>query len=164
MSIGGGSFNGFSDLVVSNCTFNGTDSAIRIKTGRGNSGVVSNLVYVNLTIDTVKNPIYINDYYPERNAPKDPANATNAPVTERTPVNTHILIANVSITNCPNGGTLHGVPEMPISDVTFSNVTISAKTGMKIYYANNVKFINSKITADSGKNLITYQADVAGLQ
>jgi polygalacturonase len=164
MSIGGGSFNGLSDLVVSNCTFNGSDAAIRIKTGRGNSGVVSNLVYRSLSINNVKNPIYINDYYPERNAPKNPADSTTEPVTERTPVNTHIFIGDVTITGCPNGGTIYGVPEMPISDVTFSNVTVSAKTGMKIYYANNVKFINSKITADAGKNLITYKADVAGLQ
>lgn len=164
MSLGGGSFNGLSDLVVSNCTFTDTDSGIRIKTGRGNSGVVSNLTYVNLTMNGVKNPIYINDYYPERNAPKNPADSTTEPVTERTPVNTHILIGNVSITNCPTGGTIYGVPEMPISDMTFSNVTISAKTGMKIYFARNVKFINSKIIAESGKNLMLYNADVTGLE
>jgi polygalacturonase len=164
MSIGGGSFNGLDNLIVSNCTFNGADSAIRIKTGRGNSGLVHHLVYEDLTITSVKNPIYINDYYPERNAPKNPADATNEPVTERTPINREILIRNVTITDCPNAGTIRGVPEMPIADVTFTNVTISAQTGMKIYDARNIRFINSTITAATGKNLTTYNADVTGLE
>ena len=56
------------------------------------------------------------------------------------------------------------LPEMPVSDVTFSNVTISAQTGMKIYHARGVRFINSKITAESGKALMTYDAEVTGLE
>jgi len=43
-------------------------------------------------------------------------------------------------------------------------VTISAATGMKIYHAREVRFINSKITVQSGKALTTYNADVTGLE
>jgi polygalacturonase len=164
MSIGGGSFNGVEDLIVSNCTFNGTDSAIRIKTGRGNAGLVQNLTYENLTISNVRNPIYINDYYPERNAPKDPSTEQAEPVTERTPINKNITIRDVTITGCPNAGTIRGVPEMPVSDFSLINVNISAATGMKIYHARNIRFINSKIIAAAGKALTTYDADVTGLE
>ena len=164
MSIGGGSFNGVENLTVSNCTFNGTDAGIRIKTPRGNGGLAQNLTYENITMTNVKNPIYINDYYPERTAPKDPSTEKAEPVTDRTPIIKNVIIRDLTVTNCPNAGTIQGVPEMPISDMTFSNVNISAKTGMKIYRAKGIRFINSKITAENGKSLITYDAEVTGLE
>ena len=164
MSVGGGTFNGLDNLIVSNCTFNGTDSGIRIKTVRGNGGLLQNATYEHLTMTDVKNPIYINDYYPERNAPKDPATEKAEPVNDRTPVNKNITIRDVTISDCPNAGTIRGLPEMPIASLTFSNVTITAKTGMKIYHARGVRFINSKISVESGKALTTYNAEVAGLE
>jgi polygalacturonase len=164
MSIGGGSANGVEDLTVSNCTFNGTDSGIRIKTSRGNGGLLQNLTYENITMTKVKNPIYINDYYPERNAPKDPSTEKAGPVTDRTPVNKNITIKNLIVTDCPNAGTIRGLPEMPISNVTLSNVNISAGTGLKIYHARGIHFINSRIVPESGKALITFNAEVTGLE
>jgi polygalacturonase len=163
MSIGGGSFNGVEDLTVSNCTFDGTDSGIRIKTPRGNGGLAQNFTYENITMTNVKNPVYINDYYPERDAPKDPSTETAKPVTDRTPIIKKITIRNLTVTNCPNAGTIQGIPEMPVADMTFSNVTISAETGMKIYHARGIRFINSKITVENGKALMTYDAKVTGL-
>jgi polygalacturonase len=164
ISIGSGTFNGLENLTVSNCTFNGTDSGIRIKTLRGKGGLLQNVTYENITMTDVKNPIYINDYYPERNAPKDPSTETAGPVTGLTPMNKNITIRDLTVTNCPNAGTIRGLPEMPIAAMTFSNVNISAKTGLKIYHAREVRFINSKITVESGKALTTYNAEVTGLE
>ena len=98
-----------------------------------------------------KSPISIVDYYPERNAPKDPATEKAEPVTDRTPFLQNIIIRNVTATDCPNAGIIRGLPEAPIDGLTFSNVTISAKTGMKIYHAKGVRFVESKITAENGK-------------
>jgi hypothetical protein len=53
---------------------------------------------------------------------------------------------------------------MPISDMTFSDLTISAKTGMKNYRAKRIHFINSKVTAESGKALMIYDAEATGLE
>ena len=164
MSVGGGTANGLENLTVSNCTFNGTDSGIRIKTPRGNGGLLQNAVYENITMHDVKNPIYINDYYPERTAPKDPATEKAEPVTDRTPITKDIMIRNVTITDSPNAGTIQGLPEAPISNLIFSNVNISAKTGMIIYHARGVQFINSKITVADGKSLITYDAEISGMK
>jgi len=114
--------------------------------------------------DIVKSPISIVDYYPERNAPVDPSTEKPEAITDRTPFNQNIIIRNVTATDCPNAGIIRGLPEAPIDGLTFSNVTLSAKTGMKIYHAKNVRFTNSKITAEIGKTLITFDADVAGLK
>lgn len=165
MSIGSGSAGGIEDLTVSNCTFNQTDYGIRIKTGRGNGGRLRNCTYENLTLTAMgKSPISIVDYYPERNAPKDPSIEKAELVNDRTPFNQKITFRNLTATDCPNAGIIRGLPEAPIDGLTFSNVTISAKTGMKIYHARQVRFTGSKITVESGKPLLTFDADVTGLE
>jgi polygalacturonase len=164
MSIGSGTDGGIEDLTVRDCVFDQTDSGIRIKTLRGRGGLLQNLIYENLKMKTVKNPIYIIDWYPERNAPKDPATEKPEPVTDKTPLNRNITIRNVTATDCPTAGTIRGLPEAPVTSVTLSNVNIAAKAGMKIYHAKDIKFIGSKITVESGKVLTTFNAEVAGLE
>jgi len=151
-------------LMVSDCTFDSTDSGIRIKTLRGRGGLLQNLVYENLTMTRVKNPIFIIDYYPEREAPKDPAMEKTQEVTERTPINKNIAIRNVTASDCTNAGTIRGLPEAPISDVTLTNVKISAKTGMKIYFAKGIRFIDSKIDVRQDTQANLYEAEVTGLE
>ena len=163
-SVGSGTAGGLEDLLVSDCTFDQTDAGIRIKTLRGNGGLLQNCTYENLRMTAVKNPIYIIDWYPERNAPKDPATEKPEPVTDRTPFNRNIIIRNVTATNCPTAGTIRGLPEAPITNLTLVNVNLSAKTGMKIYHARNIKFTGSKITVENGDALATFDADVTGLK
>src|ERR1019366_6189124 len=161
-SIGGGTLGGVEDYAVSNCSFNGTDAAIRIKTVRGNGGLLQHFTYDNLTMTSVKRPVYIIDYYPERTAPKDPVTETNAPVTSTTPITRDITIRNVTITDCPTAGIIRGLPEMPIANITFSNVNISTKSGMTIYRARGIQFTNSTIKVERGNPLELFDAEVSG--
>jgi polygalacturonase len=163
-SIGSGTVGGIEDMTVSNCTFAQTDSGIRIKSGRDRGGLLQNITYENLKMTDVKNPIYIFDYYPERTAPKDPATEKSEPITKRTPINKNITIRNVLARDCPTAGTIRGLPEMPIDGMTLSNVNLSAKRGLIIYHARNIRFEKSKITVQEGKPLITYDAEVTGLE
>jgi polygalacturonase len=164
MSIGGGSLNGLEDLTVSNCTFTGTDSGIRIKTGRGNGGLLRHLTYENLTMTRVRNPIYINDYYPERNAPKDPATETAEAAGPRTPFCEDVVIRNVMATNCQTAGTIRGLPEAPISGLLLTNVSLSAETGMKIHDVRAMRFAASKIRVQTGEPATTFNAQIEGLE
>ena len=165
MSIGGGSAGGLENLTVSNCSFDQTDRAIRIKSPRGNGGLVSHCVYENITMSNIKKcPISLMDYYPESGAPKDPATEQAQPLGEFTPQMRDIVIRNLSATNCPNAGIIYALPEAPIDGLTFSNVNISAQKGMVIYHAKNVRFENSNITVAKGQKLITFEAEVSGLK
>jgi len=163
MSIGGGSAGGLDGLTVSNCTFVDTDAGIRIKTPRGNGGLVQNATYENLTMNAVKRPIYIIDWYPERNAPQDPATERPEAVTPATPLIRHIVIRNMSATNCPTAGVIRGLPEAPIRDVLLTNVHISAQTGLLLYYATDVKSADSSIHAEEGRDVTTFSAQVERL-
>jgi polygalacturonase len=163
MSIGGGSAGGLDGLTVSNCAFADTDAGIRIKTPRGNGGLVQHAVYEDLTMNEVKRPIYIIDWYPERNAPADPATEKPEPLTPTTPLIQHIVIRNVTATNCPTAGIIRGLPEAPITDVLLTNIHISAQSGLLLYYATDVKFVDSSIHADEGKDVTTFSARMQGL-
>ncbi len=165
MSVGGGSAGGLEDLRVTHCSFNHTDYGIRIKTLRGNGGLLQNCLYENLQMTAIqKSPISIQDYYPESNAPKNPATETTAPIHDSTPINRHLIIRNLNATDCPNAGILRGLPEAPIEDVTFENVHLSARSGMVIDHARAIKFLHSSISTGKGPALITYDAQVTGLK
>jgi polygalacturonase len=164
MSIGGGSAGGVENLTVKNCTFNHTDYGIRIKTLRGNGGLVQNCTYKNLMMTAInKCPISIMDYYPESKAPEDPSTVQSVPVNGRTPLYHNIVIRNVTATDCPNAGEIYCLPEAPLDGLTFINVHLSAERGMIIYHARNVSFSRSSITAQTGDKLKTYDATVTGL-
>ena len=163
MSVGSGTAGGLDGLVVSHCTFADTDAGIRIKTPRGNGGLLQNATYENLTMNNVKRPIYIIDWYPERNAPKDPATETPEALTPTTPQNQHIVIRNVTATNCPQAGIIRGLPEAPITDVLLTNVQISAKAGLLLYHAKDIKFVDSKIRVEKGQSVTTFNAQVEGV-
>ena len=165
MSVGGGSAGGLEDLLVDNCSFYQTDYGIRIKTLRGNGGVLTNCIYENLSMIAIRiSPISILDYYPERDAPADPATETAVPITDRTPLNCNIVIQNVIATDCANAGVIRGLPEAPIDGLTFSNVNLFAQSGMTIYHGRGVRFVDSSIKATHGQTLTTFDATVTGLK
>jgi len=163
MSVGSGTVGGLANLTVSHCTFDGTDSGIRIKTRRGKGGRLQHVLYENLTMNAVKNPIYLIDWYPEHDAPKDPATETAEPVDAFTPWFKDVIICNLTATNCATAGTIRGLPEAPITGLSLTNVSISAETGMKIYHAAGIQFAGSTIRAKKGPVLITCDAQIEGL-
>jgi polygalacturonase len=138
------------------------DSGIRLKSARDRGGLVQNLTYSNLTITDVTNPIFITSYYPTM--PTDPTVDTAQAITATTPIWQDITLSNITITGSPNAGVLWGLPEEPISNVTFSNVKIQATKGMEIFHAKGISFTNgSSITVSSGAQATVYDATVTGM-
>ncbi|KAG6702431.1 hypothetical protein I3842_07G034200 [Carya illinoinensis] len=52
-----------SDITVSDSVIKQSDNAVRIKTWQGGSGAVSAVTFHNIQMDTVRNPIIIDQYY-----------------------------------------------------------------------------------------------------
>ena len=94
LSIGGYTQGGVQNLLVDQCTFNGTQYGIRWKSGRDRGGTNSNLTYSNITMTGIlAYPFYLTSWYPA-NLP--PASDTAAPVSATTPYWENITLQNIT--------------------------------------------------------------------
>ncbi|MDQ1068732.1 pectinesterase family protein [Streptomyces canus] len=128
LSIGSFTGGGIYDINIHDNTLTGTSAGVRIKTARGRGGNVHDVTYRNLTMTDVRTPILITGYYPRVPADGDAAQA----ITSTTPHYHDITIANVTATGADTAGQIIGVPEQPITGLTLSSVSISAKTGLTV--------------------------------
>lgn len=150
------------NVLVDNCRFDGTESAIRMKSDRTRGGGERNITYSNLTISGVKNPLYITSYYPR--TPKHPEDDQAVPVTAKTPLWENVVIRNVKIIDCERAGIIWGVPEQRISDLILDNVQIEAQKNFIINNAKNVKFMNgSSIKTPGCEAIKTYNSTFSGI-
>ncbi len=161
-SIGSITTKGVSQLQVEYLTLDGTTSGIRLKSDRGNGGLVKGVSYAHVTMTGVENPILITSYYPT--LPADPKSDPAQPVGAGTPQWQDITLTDVKATGSKNGGTIWGLPEAKVSALTLDGVTIAAATGMQIFHADGVTFKGgSTVTPASGNAVTTYDAVVTGI-
>ncbi|MCG1021861.1 glycoside hydrolase family 28 protein [Sutcliffiella horikoshii] len=118
---------GIRNVTVSNCIFIGTDRGIRIKTNRARGAYIENILVNNIYMEDVFCPFSINSFYRYGVDENDPTmNSLEAiPVSEKTPKVKHIRLSNVTAKKCrAAAGFVHGLPEMPVQDISLSNVHI----------------------------------------
>ncbi len=133
LSIGSEISGGVQNVRAERITFNGTDNGIRIKSGRDRGNDIGNFVFRDITMENVKNAIILTQYY---GAPKRPIEEEQPqPVTSLTPHFHDITIENVKAAGGQNAGVIEGLPESPIKNLILRNVSIGAKKGMPISYA-----------------------------
>ena len=162
MSIGSETLGGVRNVAVKNCTFENTESGIRIKSARGRGGIVENATYSDITMKNVGLPINITAYYPK--IPKDSNDMQPVTATSATPMYKKIYITNLIATSPKNAGLIIGVPESPLSDIVLENVHITAPKGLTV---RNAKVIlkNVKIETQEGPPFILESgAVVEGLE
>src|SRR5439155_8212100 len=137
VSIGGQTNVGLDGMVVTNCTFNGTSSAIRFKADPTQGGPVQNVTFSNLTMTNVTYPILFYSYYNVLGSPGatsgssqiTPAkvntwNATppNSLAASTIPTWQNITITNLTVTNASGYSTIWG---LPLANALIANVTLS---------------------------------------
>ncbi|MGN6367825.1 MAG: glycoside hydrolase family 28 protein [Phycisphaerae bacterium] len=124
ISIGSGTAEGVSEMMVRRCTIDGADNGIRIKSMRGAGGLVENVRYSDITMKNVANAIVLDLNYTDNNRPDfkgDP---------QKVPTIRNVLIENVTVKNARNAGKIAGLPESKITDVTLKNVHITAEKAL----------------------------------
>ena len=165
-----GDVRGVHDLLVSNCTFNGTENGIRMKSDRDIGGLIQNLRYLDIAMTNVGYPIMIYSFYETVGTPNfiTPSIAVaDGPqqVITTTPIWQNILISNLTATASTGvniTGIIWGRQEAPVSNLTLCSVNISApgKT-FAIYNARGIQIVNSQFTTDGSTNTLTlYNAQV----
>ena len=166
VSIGSGTEGGVSNLTVINCTFNNTESGIRIKSDRERGGYVHNLAYLNLRMTNVDVPILIYAAYSATNkefrdlnklTPDIAAGYPAHEIIPRTPIYADTTFSNITATAAAGhrAGLIWGLPEMNVSNVLLERVHITADKPFGIYDAQNVRLVNTKIITPKGVNPIS---------
>lgn len=137
---------GIRNVVADNITCDGTQMGIRIKSQRGRGGVVENVRFDNWTMKDVGQAINVTSYY----LMEGEVRSSQEPVSEKTPVFRDIAISHVSIQDARVAIDIEGLPELPISGLRISDVTASAKVGMKAFNTAALELHNVQIDAESG--------------
>lgn len=141
--IGSEMSGGVKKLTISNCVFNGTDAGIRLKASRGRGGVVEEIRVDNIVMNDIQKNAFIFDlFYDKASKPE--------PVSERTPVFRNIHISNVTGSNIQKIGYITGIEEMPIEEISFSNINMSGKRGFTAKTAKNIQFHNVDFAVEKG--------------
>ncbi len=134
ISIGSGTAVGIHNMLVRNCTFDGTDNGIRIKSMRGAGGPVDNIRYTNIRMKNVTNAIVLDMNYVDNNRPDFKGDPTKVPAFR------DILIDHVTIEGSRNAGKITGLPESPIANITLQDVTLTAENDIVTKDAQNITY------------------------
>lgn len=124
ISVGSEIAGGAQNIVADDIHFKGTDNGVRIKANRDRGNDVSNVTFRNITMEDVRTPILISEYYPHMLA--DPDDKPQ-PVQRLTPHFHDIVVENLTATGALNTGVVIGLPESPVKNVLLKNVHVQGK-------------------------------------
>ncbi|HYR94614.1 MAG TPA: glycoside hydrolase family 28 protein [Methylomirabilota bacterium] len=115
------------NVVISNCVMTETECGIRIKTRRGRGGVIEDVRASNIVMREVALPFTVNLFY---NAYRkgDPVvtDKRARPIDPGTPRVRRIRFGEITAEDAQYAAAfLYGLPEMPIEDVSFRDVSIA---------------------------------------
>ncbi len=155
ISIGSGTRNGLSHIIVRRISFDGTDNGLRIKSYRGNGGEVHDIQYSDIVMKNVRRPFDINMLYNgNANTPTDVGPREASGQTNALPNFYDIHVTNLTVTRSPLAGRILGLPEQPANNITFTNVKIQANRGFLVQDGKNITFDNVQIDAAVGDPLV----------
>lgn len=147
-TIGSEMSGGVRNVLVRNCTFVGTELGLRFKTARGRGGVVENIHMHGIRMSgIVGSAIDFNFFYFSEGQVAAPV----PPVDEGTPIFRNILFEDIVSRGSKGAFTLRGLPEMPLRDITFRDVSLSAATGADLAHADGIVFERVSIRPQRGQ-------------
>jgi polygalacturonase len=132
-------------ITISNCVFDGTDRGIRIKSARGRGGIVEEIRVSNIVMKNIREQAIVLDLQYTK--------TTVEPVSERTPRFRNIHFSNIT-GQVNQAAYLNGLEEMPIENITFSDINLDAKSGFSISNSNKIEFHNVQINTEIGAGVI----------
>ncbi len=155
--IGSEMSGGVRNMIVRNCTFQGTDVGLRFKTARGRGGMVENIWVDGITMTDIAGQAILFDMYymakdpvPQTGESSTPPVIAAQPLNEGTPQFQHFYIKNVVCKGAETAILVRGLPEMSIKDISLENIVIEAHKGLICQEAENIRFKNvTLLTTDT---------------
>ncbi|MDR2936511.1 MAG: glycoside hydrolase family 28 protein [Rikenellaceae bacterium] len=139
-------------VTIANCVFDGTDRGIRLKASRERGGTVEEIRVSNVVMKNIKNMAFEFNLLYDRNIPEGPVN-------EKTPTFRNIHIAGVTASEVNRAGEITGISEMPVQNLSFSNINMTARTGFNITTARQIEFHDVTVDAETGPSFNVRDAE-----
>ncbi len=166
--IGSEMSGGVKNVTISNCVFIGTDRGIRLKSRRGRGGVVENIRVTNVVMEKVLCPFILNLFYSGDGNWESEAlfDKQQNPVTASTPRFQHIHFNHITAYEVEHAaGFIYGLPEMPIKDISFNDVSVSmtpdAQAGIPAMAPNLAPMQQVGFYANSVQDLRFHNVEIA---
>lgn len=146
--IGSNTDGGMENIFVSDCNFIGSDIGIRVKSNVGRGGLVKNIYLKNIFMkDIIHEAISVNSYYEDKPAGKIQSDGQPL-IKDKTPRFTDFYFDSIYCNGAKTAISITGLPEMPVNDIYFKNMVISADKGFEAIdaaglFLDNVKIITS---------------------
>jgi polygalacturonase len=150
--IGSEMSGGVSNVNVSDCVFDGTDSGLRFKSVRGRGGIVENVNVNHIEMSDIHGVAILFDLYYETGK-KHSKNPPAIAVDEGTPIFRQFSIHNITCNGAKLALQLRGLPEMPLEGVTLDGVDISADQAGMIVDAKDITLRNVHIRSEGGEGV-----------
>lgn len=140
--IGSEMSGGVRNVWITDSEFVGTDRGLRIKSMRGRGGSIQNVFYENVQHRDIRLMVVeLTTFY---------RSSTLVPKTEKPPLIDGVHIRNISAQGAKQAIDIVGLPEQPIRNVSFENVSIVAKEGVRCVDCEQVTFKNTTLSSDQG--------------
>lgn len=140
--IGSEMSGGVRNVHVEDCEFTGTDRGLRIKSMRGRGGIVENVTYQNVRHkDLRKMVVEMTSFY---------GSSTLVPLTQKPPTIRGVQVRDVTAEGAKSAVEIVGLPELPISEISFENVRIAADRGVRCTDCQAVRFVGTEIIPKAG--------------
>jgi polygalacturonase len=145
--IGSNTDGGVQDIFVSDCHFIGTDVGLRFKSNTGRGGLVKDIYVQGIEMrDIVREAVLFDTYYEDM-----PAGTTrkNDHPSDKTPEFRDFHISRILCRGAATAISITGLPQMPVSAISFENVDIQARKTMVTRETRDIRFQDVRINGVS---------------
>ncbi|MDP4151311.1 MAG: glycoside hydrolase family 28 protein [Bacteroidota bacterium] len=144
--IGSNTDGGMHNIFVSDCSFAGTDVGLRFKSNMGRGGLVDNIFIQDISMRDIATYAIVFDTYYE-NMPAGYVPDPNAPrPTDKTPEFRNFHISRIHCNGAQTAISITGLPQMPVRDIHFDSVEITAEKGLVATQARGIDLHAVRLT------------------
>ncbi|MCL7748238.1 glycoside hydrolase family 28 protein [Halalkalibacter alkaliphilus] len=146
--IGSEMSGGVKNITVSDCSFFGTDVGLRFKSKRGRGGIVENISIENIRMTDISGEAIVFHMYYELAG--DEESLKEKEVSIETPIFRNIEMKNIICMGSKHAIVLKGLPELPLANITFEDITITSKYGMTSSECEGIQLTNVSLDVEKG--------------
>ncbi len=140
MVIGSETSGGIENVFIRDCLFTGSDRGLRFKSARRRGAYVRNIWAQDIEMRGIrKDAIIVNMLRYTKRFPAPP----NA---DRSPLYDGFHFKNITCDGAACGIRMRGIPERPMRNLTFENITMTAKVGLEAIDADGITLRNVNLT------------------